>query len=317
VFGELSYDLFEQLTITLGARYFDFDISVPVQTNFGVPTAQQGVGASINDTTYKANLSYKLNDQFFVYGQWSQGFREPKLQGNIIPEFDMDNNGLVEFVDGIERDPPRGLLAPDTVDNYEIGLKYQSSDGRIAGSLTGFHIDWEGIPIVPSLTAFLGAALWFNAGQAESDGIEFESSIRLADDLMLQLSASWVDSVLTESAPGLGVEGDDLPGSADYNVRVALEKQFNVGSYPAFARGDYTYVSEYFSQFTETGVPAGDYSLVDLNAGVSIGNLDISVFAKNLTNADDFTWVDNVFGTDRAFRLRPRTIGVNFRVSYQ
>ena len=316
LFGELSYDLFEPLTITLGARYFEFDQSVPVATNFGVPTAQQGIGASIDDTTFKLNLAYKLSDQLFVYGQWSEGFREPRLQGLIVPEMDADNNGLIEFADGIERDPPRGLLAPDTVDNYELGVKYQSSDGRIAGSITGYYIDWKGIPIVPSITAFLGAALWFNAGQAESEGIEFESSFTLANDFRLQFSASWANSVLTESAPGLGEKGDDLPGSADFNARAALEKQFNFRGYDAFVRGDYTYVGEYFSQFSETGIPAGDYGLVDLNAGVSIGSINISAFVKNLTNADDFSWVDNIFGTDRAFRLRPRTVGVNLSISY-
>jgi iron complex outermembrane receptor protein len=317
VFGELSYNITDPLTLTVGARYFNFDMSIPVATSFGVPTAQQGIDESVDDSTFKVNLSYQINDQYFVYGQWSQGFREPKLQGLILPEMDADGDGLVEFVDGIERDPPEGLLAPDTVDNYEIGLKYQSNDGRLAGSLTGFYIDWAGIPIVPSLTQFLGAALWFNAGQAESSGIEFETSIGLTDDLLMQLSASWVDSVLTESAPGLGVEGDDLPGSADFNARVSLEQQFDLGNYPAFVRGDYTYVGEYYSQFTETGIAAGDYHVFDLNSGVSFGNMEISVFAKNMLNADDFTWVDNVFGTDRAYRLRPRTIGINFRLNYQ
>jgi outer membrane receptor protein involved in Fe transport len=317
VFGELSYDITDPMTLTVGARLFNFDMSVPVATSSGVPTAQQGIDESVDDQTYKVNLSYQINDQYFVYGQWSQGFREPKLQGLIQPEMDADGDGLVEFVDGIERDPPEGLLAPDTVDNYELGVKYQSADGRFAGSLTGFYIDWAGIPIVPSLTQFLGAALYFNAGQAESKGIEFESSIGLTDDLLLQLSASYVDAVLTESAPGLGVEGDDLPGSADFNARVALEKQFDLGSYPAFVRGDYTYVGEYYSQFSETGIAAGDYHMFDLNAGVSIGKTEISIFAKNLLNADDFTWVDNVFGTDRAYRLRPRTIGINFRINYR
>src|SRR5690606_4847504 len=112
VFGELSYDITEPMTLTVGARFFEFDMSVPVATSFGVPTAQQGIDESMDDETYKVYLSYQINDQYFVYGQWSQGFHEPKLQVLIQPEMDAYGDGLVEFVYGIERDPPEGLLAP-------------------------------------------------------------------------------------------------------------------------------------------------------------------------------------------------------------
>ena len=81
-------------------------------------------------------------------------------------------------------------------------------------------------------------------------------------------------------------------------------------------RGDYTYVSEYFSQFQEVGIPAGDYRLLDLSGGMSFGNINLGLFVKNATNADDFTWVDNVFASTRAYRLRPRTVGLTVSASF-
>ena len=62
---------------------------------------------------------------------------------------------------------------------------------------------------------------------------------------------------------------------------------------------------------------AGGYSLLNLKVGVEINDINLDLFVKNLTNEDDFTWVDNSFnqfGDSRAYRLKPRTMGLN--VSY-
>jgi iron complex outermembrane recepter protein len=315
-FGELSYHPFEPLTLTAGVRYFKFDQSVPISRTLGTPSSTEGRKASVDGDNLKFNVSYKFSDQLFAYAQWSQGFREPRFQGQIIPEYDADNDGLIEFRDGIERRVTEGLLEPDSVDNYEAGIKFSSGNGRFKGSLTGFLIDWEGIPVVPSLTAFQGAALYFNAGEARSQGVEFEATTEVIDDLIFELSASWVDATLSEASEGLGDKGDRLPGSAEYNLKAALEKRFDIAGRESFVRADYTYISEYYSLFQETGTPAGDYSLIDLSAGVAINNVNVGLFVKNAANADDFTWVDNVFAAQRAYRLRPRTVGFNVGVNF-
>ena len=315
-FGEVAWNPFDPLTLTFGARYFKFEQAVPLSVTNGVPSANQGINASVDGDTLKFNVSYKFSEQFFAYAQWSQGFREPRFQSPLRPEYDADNDGLVEFRDGIERKVTEGLLDPDTVDNYEAGIKFQSSGGRLQGSLTGFLIDWEGIPIVPSITTFLGAAIYFNAGEARSQGVELELASEVMEDLYFEFSGSWVDSTLTEAQPGLGAKGADLPGSADYNVKAGLEQRFELRGRDSFVRADYTYISEYFSQFQEIGIPAGDYQVVDLSGGVAFGNIHVGLFVKNAANADNFIWVDNLLTADRAYRLRPRTIGLSVSASF-
>lgn len=314
-FGELEFTPFDPLTITFGARYFNFEQGIPLSVSGGVTLSDQGTLESTDGFNFKANVSYQVTDQLFAYAQWAQGFREPRIQGQVIPEFDADNDGLVEFADGIEREVQEGLLDPDEVDTYEAGIKFQLADNRITGSLTGFYTDWTGIPIVPSLTEFAGAALYFNAGEATSKGVEFETTAEPVEDLIFQVSTSWVETTLGADAAGLGTEGADLPGSADFNAHAALQKRFQVGGNDAFARGDYTYVGGYQTSFV-AGEESGDYHLLDFSAGVTIDNVDLGVFVKNLTNADDFTWIDNIFFTGRAYRLRPRTIGVNASFSF-
>jgi outer membrane receptor protein involved in Fe transport len=227
--------------------------------------------------------------------------------------YDADGDGLYEFTDGSERRPQEGLLAPDRVDTYEAGIKLQSENGNLSGALSVYYTDWTGIP-VSLLTDPLGVAFYFNAGKAVAKGIEFELSGKLPGNWFAQFSASWQKTTLgndPESRSLAGGEANaDVPGSPDHNAYAALEKRFNLGGNPAFVRGDWTYVSEYDSFFSGFG-PAGDYHLFGASAGITINNIGFGVFAKNLTNRKDFTWLDNTLGSGRAYRLRPRTIGVN------
>jgi iron complex outermembrane recepter protein len=317
-FGEFSYNPLEPLTITVGERYFKFKQYTPPQVSFGVPSTTPGANASVSGSTGKINISYKLNQNLFGYAQLAQGFRGPKYQPPLpAATYDPNNPGYVQFQDGIDRKPTIGFLDPDTVNNYEAGIKFRSTNGRLQASLTGFLIDWKGIPIVPSLTKYLGYGVYFNAGKAKSKGIEFDSTAELMQGLIFRLSGSWVNARLEQTVPGLGNEGDRLPGSAPYNAQAELEKRFVVAGHNTFVRADYTYVSKYFSFFEQTGqIPAGGYQTVDLSSGITFDKVTVGLFAKNATNAANFTWVDNVFGSDRAYRLVPRTIGVSASVSF-
>ncbi|WP_411339335.1 TonB-dependent receptor [Sphingopyxis sp. J-6] len=317
-FGEASLTPIDSLTLTVGGRYYKFEQDILIARVDGVPTTAEGRSATTDGFLWKANVSYKPSDEVFLYAQWAQGFRQPQFQRAILPQDDADNDGLVEFADGIERAVDPGLLDPDKVDTYEVGVKFQSPDGRLRSSLTGFYTDWTGIPVSPALSLARGEAFYFNAGKAVSKGVEFELFGEVGDRLFAEFSTSWVKSTLDETVPGLGTKGTNLPGSADHNVKAALEKRFDIGENEAYIRGDYSYVGGYYTNFTETGLKSGDYHLFDLSAGVTVDNFRLGIYARNLTNRKDFTWVDNIFGATagRAYRLRPRTIGVNLGVSF-
>ncbi|NIJ38411.1 outer membrane receptor protein involved in Fe transport [Sphingopyxis panaciterrae] len=317
-FGEASLTPIDPLTLTVGGRYYKFEQDILIARVDDAPTTAEGRSATTDGFLWKANASYKASDDVFLYAQWAQGFRQPQFQRAILPQDDVDNDGLVEFADGIERAVNPGLLAPDKVDTYEVGVKFQSPDGRLRSSLTGFYTDWTGIPVSPALSLARGEAFYFNAGKAISKGVEFEVFGEVGDRLFAEFSTSWVKSTLDETVPGLGNKGTNLPGSADHNVKAALEKRFDLGENEAYIRGDYTYVGGYYTNFTETGLKSGDYNLFDVSAGVTVNNFKIGIYAKNLSNRKDFTWVDNIFGAaaGRAYRLRPRTIGVNVGVNF-
>ncbi len=309
-FGELSYDLTKQVTATAGFRYFDYDQSVPFIRFDGIDSNVDDLRASTNDSIFKFNLSYHLNEDTLLYVQWAEGFRPGRLQSQVLPADDADNDGLVEFTDGTEREVTEGFVEPDTVENYELGLKSTLLDNRLTLNASIFRIDWEGIPVSLRSTS-RNVNFFFNVGKSESEGIELEVQAELTESLYMQLSSSYVETVLEEDAPSLGNKGDNLPGSADFNFSGALEYQFDLSGYESFVRIDYSYVDEYYHNFSEAGEASGGYSQVNLKVGTRLEGVDIDLSVINLTNADDFTWVDNNFGMGRAYRLRPRTVGLN------
>ncbi|NIJ36671.1 outer membrane receptor protein involved in Fe transport [Sphingopyxis panaciterrae] len=316
-FGEAAFTPWDPLTLTVGARYYRFNTSYPIfRDQYVEPVivnGLQGFKSNVDGVNWKVNLAYKPSDEIFVYGQWAQGFRQPQVQNLLDPLDDPNGDGIVDFVDGTQRSIPPGLLDPDKVDTYEGGFKFQSPSGNVRGSLTGYYTDWKGIPVI-LLTFPRRAGFYFNAGSATVKGVEFELSGRLPGNWHAQFSMSWSKATLGNDADSLALSGGirdaQLPGSPNHNAYAALEKQFDIGGNEAFIRGDWTYVSSYYSNLNETG-KVGDYHQFGLNAGITIDRIKLGVFAKNLTNRDDFTWVDNLLGGGRAYRLRPRTIGVN------
>ena len=97
-----------------------------------------------------------------------------------------------------------------------------------------------------------------------------------------------------------------------------MEYDFTLAGSDAFVRGDYAYIGEYYHNVAETGEASGGYGQLNLKTGISVNSFDIDLFVNNLTNEDDFTWVESFlegFGASRAYRLRPRTVGLNVAIS--
>ena len=304
-FGELAYQISEQWEATLGGRYFDYEIdevnSLIVRASVRYQDRQEF--SEETGQTFKGALSYTPNDNILVYGNWAQGFRIGRAQNESVA---CAASGV--SVPGIES---------DTTENLELGLKSNWNDGRITFNATVYQTDWDDIPIAlvtPAVAPFINCFRLVNAGKAQSTGVELELRALVMDNLQLDISASTVDATLEEDS-SVGDKGDDLPGSADYNANIGLEYDFILGDYPSFVRIDYAYVGEYYNNTAETGTPAGDFGQVHVKVGTTIGQVDVDLFANNLTNDDGLTWVESDFqrfsGTSSAYRIRPRTIGIS------
>ena len=313
VFAEFTYEFSDQLNATVGIRHFDYDQEFVNLGFFGAFPLTGDNNLQESDQTYKASLSYSPNEDLLVYGQWVEGFRLGQAAAAPSPFCDADNDGILDDV-GFS-DP--GPLKSDRSENFELGIKTSLADNRVTVNAAIYRIDWQDMPISIDLPS-CGSKTRLNAGESKSEGVELEVQARLTEKFQLDFSASYGESTLAKDQINLGEKGDNLPGSADFNISIGLEYSFILAGSEAFVRGDYAYISEYYNTVTvdETDIAAGGYGQLNLKTGTNFNAFDIDLFVNNLTNENDFTAVNAEYGgSNRAYRLRPRTVGLS--VAYQ
>jgi iron complex outermembrane recepter protein len=317
-FGEVSWKFLPGFTLTGGARAYHYDTSAHFDKIgfFGSGTDFREVAAS--GATYRGNLSYKLGDAL-LYASWSQGFRLGRAQEPVPASFcDKNGDGIVDGTTNITIDST-GRVTSDHVTNYELGAKMSLFDRRVTMDAAVFQIDWTNIPIAfaaPPAPKGCGIGYTANAGDARSNGVEFQTSWLATDAFRIDAGGSWTNARLVIAAPAIdAAAGARLPGSSKVNANLSLQYSFDVIGLPANVRADSIYVGHLFTTLAEApNSEAGGYLKLDLSGRLVIKNLDLDLFVHNVTNNDAFTLRDPFTGSGNPFygyRLQPRTIGIN------
>jgi iron complex outermembrane recepter protein len=223
VFGEFTWHFAPRAQITAGVRHFQqsfTDIQSLEVYAFALSVPATPISSPASKTTWKLNASYEYADGQHVYALWSQGFR--RGGSNAIPTTGpfADNPTLVTY-------------KPDSVNNYEIGLK-----GRFAGGISYtfdvFDDKWDN-PQVGGTTPATNFAVW-NGKKAESKGIEFDFNSPLGlPGLTISLSGAYVDATYTEDytisdsfGDIVGKAGQQLPGSPKVTAAATLNYERNI-----------------------------------------------------------------------------------------
>ena len=259
VFGEVGFDITDAWQVTLGGRYFEYDLqSVSSAEVINFPTDATAAPADwtrttlsqianlaydpLNDakddgTLFKINSSYELNDDINVYGTISEGFRLGGSNGIAACPDPLPTNQIVCAL------PDEQNFAPDTTTNYEVGMKSRLMDGRLTLNGALFMLDWDGI-LLAGATENGGQTYLQNGGTAQSKGLEVSFDMSVTDDFNVRGNYAYTNAELTSAAPDLysedaffgvaagdtgGEDGDRLPGSpehqfsvfADYNQSLA------------------------------------------------------------------------------------------------
>ena len=313
VFGEASFDLTEQLTITGGARWFDQERTADNQRAFnGDPLVSNPLSIGVSDISFKAGIDYRATDDALFYASWTEGFRLGNAEAAIpFSECDVDMDGFYDQQPNI----PTGdrAIDSDDINTFELGSKAELFDGRLRVSAAAYQTNWNNIPVSVPVCADI-AATTVNGGQARVRGIEIETAYEFGNGFALDLSGSWTEGELTNTN-SLGADGDRLPSTPDFNVNAGLSYEFDLGENPAFVRGSYSYNGTFFGEIGSAGPRFGDYGRVDASAGVQIGDFDLMVFGRNLTNTEAITAIVFSFDNRRSY-LRPRTVGIQLGYNF-
>ena len=220
VFGELLYDLTDDLEVVVGGRWTrDEKDAVLGATGSGFapflgglagcplnvpgppitvatpanPCGFTGVEVSedFSDFTGKASLSYKVNDDHTVYALWSQGFKSGGFQ----------NAARSAEAAAIPFDA-------ETVNNFELGWKGEINN-QARFSLTGFFQraeDIQTVTLVPIGDGF--QSVTSNVGEVESFGIEGDLTYLVSDNFRVGGTFAAIDAELQDTI----LFGVDLDG---------------------------------------------------------------------------------------------------------
>jgi outer membrane receptor protein involved in Fe transport len=312
-FGEVAWDVSDRLIATAGMRHFNYDTAFRNEFSGLVYGGEfeESQASEEDGNSYKLNLSYAHDERSLYYIQWAQGFKPGyALSSSYPPNCDSDGDGLI---DGIGL-PPQDQVNSDSLDSYEIGSKLSLAGGRVNLRAAAFYNEWDQIPIL--LVAECAYGFEFNAGEAMTRGVEFEGSAQVSDRLRLDFSFGYLKGELTEDAPGLGMDGDRLPGAPEYNAALGLQYDFSWRTRDTYLRADLATVGGYYNNLQEQGQKLGDYTTINLSGGLRLGDWDIQVFIQNLTDEDAATWIYRFEEYPSAYRLRPRTIGASLRYTF-
>ena len=346
IFGELSYDLSDRLTVTAGGRFYDFEESRTLSDG-GI--LANGATEIVDETTSdgftpRVLLRYKLNDTVTLNAQAAQGFRLGGVNNplNFAVCSDADRAIFGNFQD----------YDDETLWNYEAGFKAQK--GLFTFNAAAFYNDISDLQVTLDAGS-CSSRIVFNVPEAHSLGIEYEVGFSPIDNLDLFFSGSVIESEFDSTVrDGAGAiiagleEGNRLATVPEFEMSAsaiyrwpgptALSESFFGGSLQHVGTrftqpGDQTATQGLpsatglvFGGFDGTENPSqlvntelDDYTFVNLFAGIDFESTSIQFYVNNLLDEN----AQYSFDRERGGRARlgihvgqPRTIGVTVRKQF-
>ena len=321
-FGELSYDLTEDLTASLSARRFDYEISLVgfsgtifFPNRFGprVEDANTDLTTTDKDTVMKANLSYNLNEDVMVYGTYSEGYRPGGL------------NRVFNTLIG-------GVYEPDFVESFEVGIKATAMDGRLAYNLAAYTMDWDDFQLSRFDVEVSPLTLTDNVGTARSRGIEGDVTYLLSENWDVSLAFSTIQAEITEdywinrSNVGDGnpdaEKGRELPRVPGLKYNVSSRYSFQAADWDGYAQGTFIYTGESYNTLFDgsneirTRKLQNDYSILNVAVGFEKDGRTAELFVRNVTDERGEVFKNGASWDSRITTNRPRTVGFRLRQKF-
>lgn len=317
-----TYHVSEQLDLTLGARYtyekkeIDFSTDADMY-GFVAAVAPLSDQRTDNVVTPMASLTFLPNDNWRAYATYSRGF---KAGGYNAFDFDFANpNGTKPEFDA------------EYADNYEIGIRFVSSDRRVRVNLSAFYLDYKDLQVNQRLEDENGFFFFVtsNAAQARSKGFEIDVSAAINENLTLGAAYGYVDAkykdFVQDALLGIDYTGNRLPFAPKHNASLSIDyNQPIANGYSMTFRGEYVYRGNTFSDEGNNAINKNkSYDLVNLRVGIVSEDTGLGIYGwtRNLFNEK---WSREKFGGSGLFSpgaraVAPgdsRTYGVEVRYSF-
>jgi iron complex outermembrane receptor protein len=341
LFGEVNISLSDKNTLTVGARHHvqdnesqtyaplspkppENDMDFVGDPFFGVPSAPARPD-SFDKNTYRVSFQHDFGNDIMGYASYSEGFNA----GGV---------SISNIAGGVQLTFP---YTPETLKNYEIGMRSDWLDRKLRFNATIFHTDWEdiqasGVVRDPNTGNDLPGLVTKNVGTAQAEGLEVELSYAPTDHWQIDANLGLLDTEYTDIA--LGTEGlvagqTEFSQAPDSTFNLGVQHRADLKSGGTWtSRIDYTHSGQYWRSANPTlrvswypGVPSNfdetsAYGM--LNARFTYepqqANWQFSIFGTNLTNEYVLNsgFFHGLWGIDFATVGRPREAGLGFNFNF-
>jgi outer membrane receptor protein involved in Fe transport len=247
-FGSVDIDILPNLTLTGGTRYYhysEYQRGAQYQTYAGncyevlvctLPPVNTPNNGNVDFDLYNNNVTYhgfksrgvltwKPGEHTMVYGLFSQGFRPGGFNRAI--KYVLPDPTIVDPTQLGSKGHPyqfeRPLqYAPDTLTNWEVGLKTDLFDHKVQLNLSAYYMIWENtqVSFYNPAAGFGNTSFVTNGPTYHVKGIEAQVVTRPVRGLTVQGAITYNDSKQTNSPCFKGLPGTTYAGTC-------IQTQFN------------------------------------------------------------------------------------------
>ena len=342
LFGSVTVDVTEQLSLTGGIRYNDDkrdfvvvrsqDTQFPefLQNPLGTVTRE----VSDDTITWDASAVYEVNPDLNLYARVARGYRAPSIQGRIL----FPPATATPLEDGVT------VADSETITSYEAGLKSTLLGGRARFNLAGFLYNLNDAQLT-AVGGDVNANRLVNADNVRGYGFEMDAELAATDNLLLTAGLSYnnteiQDETLTTAACGgtrvdtfpdvslctvldpivvpaapfaaavVSIDGNSLPQAPKWIANWTARFGVPMGAGEFYAFTDWSYRSK-INFFLYESVEFQDDHLLEggLRLGYQTDSIDVAAFVRNIT--DDESAVSGIdFNNLTAMVNEPRIWGV-------
>lgn len=368
LFGQASWKVTDALTIQPGLR-INYDkksgfYQRVVTTGSGalltcpqpagsIGAAQCGVftpqtsAPSVSDWnfSYDLNANYKVAQDVLAYASYATSFKTVGINQNGLP---LDAAGVPIAT--------AGVVKPESVNHFEVGIKTQLWDRRATFNLTAFRTDIKNYQATVT-NGQLGVLRGYlaNAGKVRSQGLEADFKIRPSDRFSAYVNGAYTDAKYatfvdapcppelaggtivgagqTPSAPGTpggrspancDISGQPLPGVSKWAVSYGAEVNTPLTLLAADGQLYVGFDGNYRSTFSSNPSPSvytniHGYALSNYRVGFRSDNFDIYGWVRNVFDVQYFELLQvapSNVGLIAGQPGDPRTLGATIKVTF-
>lgn len=351
LFGQAKYEIVDGLRITGGVRAtwdqvyarntqlvcFVGDTvtldnisatSCPIPA-FALTDDRNRDAAKFNKVNWKVGFDADLTQDILLYGTVSTGYRSGGLQSSSNP---------VAF----------RQYAPETVTNYEAGIRANLLDRRLFIGLTGYQMDYKDLQVSAIIVDPVQGPIpvTTNAAKARIRGVELETRfsptpadhfsgyVSFLDTKFLSFPNApdnlySADTMYNIYGPALGytvipsattdLSGNELPNAPRWSARVSYARDFTLAGGKLTPSVDFYVQSRTFADTANYSQSRNSsYTKTDLNLTYEFANQNVTLTAFVL-NVEDKRLPQNVttvWSSTTANYSAPRTIGGRIGLSF-